>query len=29
VLVADGPHFDRMFKMVFIFTMRILFGHFL
>ena len=29
VFVADGPHFDRMFKMVLIFAIRVLFSHFL
>jgi len=29
VFVADGPHFDRMFKMVLILAIHVLFGHFL
>jgi len=29
VFVADDPHFDRMFKMVLIFAIRVLFGSFL
>jgi len=26
MFVADGPYFDRMFKMVLIFAIRVLFG---
>jgi len=26
LFVADGPHFDRMFKMVLIFAIRVLFS---
>jgi len=29
VFVADGPHFDRMFKMILMFVIRVLFGLFL
>jgi len=29
VFVTDGPHFDRMFKMVIIFAIRVLFSLFL
>jgi len=29
VFIANDPHFDRMFKMVFMFAIRVLFGHFL
>jgi len=29
VFVADGPHFDKMFKMVLIFAIHVLFGPFL
>jgi len=29
VFVTDGPHFDRMFKMVLIFAIRVLFDPFL
>jgi len=29
VFVADGPHFDRIFKMVLIFAICVLFGPFL